>query len=328
MTPAPDATPVMRVRGLRRHYPVSGGMFRQKQMLRAVEGINFDLHAGETLAVVGESGSGKSTLGRLCALIEEPTAGKIELDGVDVTRMPQEERRTLHRHVQMIFQNPFGSLNPRKTVAAELEAPLRFNTRSTPDEWRVRVEEMLVKAEKVFLHILNEEAGSCNETFQQGWKMDCDPDTGEVLPERLVDDGKGGKRGMRADDFWKHPNSVECGHTKEEVISGRFYTTFGFKPINIPLRDPKRKNKKGKIFKPVLYPVITYHLNEFIKKCRTLAANSDRKNVALDLYRGMSNVCLQDGFMKEGGSELAPMSTTAELVGLRLCTYTLSHTHT
>ena len=145
MTPAPDATPVMRVRGLRRHYPVSDGMFRQKQMLRAVEGINFDLHAGETLAVVGESGSGKSTLGRLCALIEEPTAGKIELDGVDVTRMPQEERRTLHRHVQMIFQNPFGSLNPRKTVAAELEAPLRFNTRSTPDEWRVRVEEMLVK---------------------------------------------------------------------------------------------------------------------------------------------------------------------------------------
>ena len=71
MTPAPDATPVMRVRGLRRHYPVSDGMFRQKQMLRAVEGINFDLHAGETLAVVGESGSGKSTLGRLCALIEE-----------------------------------------------------------------------------------------------------------------------------------------------------------------------------------------------------------------------------------------------------------------
>jgi hypothetical protein len=111
-------------------------------------------------------------------------------------------------------------------------------------------EKMQVKAEKVFLHILNEEAGSCNETFQEGWKMDCDPDTGEVLPERLVDDGKGGKRGMRAEDFWEHPNSVACGHTKEEVISGRFYTTFGFKPINIPLGDPKRKDKKGKIFKP------------------------------------------------------------------------------
>ena len=156
------------------------------------------------------------------------------------------------------------------------------------------------------------------------------PDTGEVLPERLVDDGKGGKRGMRALDFWKHPNSAACEHTLEEAKSGRFYTTFGFKPINIPLRDPKRKDKKGKIFKPVLYPVITYHLNEFIKKCRTLAANSDGKNLALDLYRGMSNVCLQDGFMQEEGSELAPMSTTADLVCLRLYTYThtLTHTHT
>jgi hypothetical protein len=125
------------------------------------------------------------------------------------------------------------------------------------------IEEMLVKAERVFLHILYVKAGSCNEIFQNGWKMDCDSDTGEVLPERLMDDGKGGKRGMRADDFWKHPNSVACGHTLEEAISGRFYTTFGFKPINIPLQNPKRKDKNGKIFKPVLHPVITY---EFIKK--------------------------------------------------------------
>ncbi len=196
---------------------------------------------------------------------------------------------------------------------------LAYAVQSKQDEIDVKtketdeLEEMLVKAERVFLHILNEEAGSCNEAFQNGWKMDCDPKTGEVLPERLVDDGEGGKRGMRADDFWKDPNSVECGHTKAEVISGRFYTTFGFNPINIPLRDPKRKDKKGKIFKPVLYPVITYHLNSFIKKCRTLAAGSQGKNSALDLYRGMSNVCLQDGFMKEGGSELAPMSTTADL---------------
>ena len=76
-------------------------------------------------------------------------------------------------------------------------------------------------------------------------------------------------------------------------------------PINNPLRDPTHKDKKGKIFKPVVYPVITYHLNEFIKKCRTLAANSDEKNLALDLYHGMSNVCLQDIVMKEGVSELA-----------------------
>jgi hypothetical protein len=137
-----------------------------------------------------------------------------------------------------------------------------------------------------------------------------------VLPERLVDDGKGGKRGMRAVDFWKHRNSVACGHTLEEVISGRFYTTFGFNPINIPLRDPKRKDKKGKIFKPVLYPVITYHLNEFVKKSRTitaLTAKSKKKFVPLDLYRGMSNACIPDAFMEEGGVEMAPMSTTADL---------------
>ncbi len=145
MTSVSEAQPVMRVRGLRRHYPVSDGLFRGKRMLHAVDGIDFDLHAGETLAIVGESGSGKSTLGRLCALIEVPTSGTIELDGADVALMRQEQRRTLHRHVQMIFQNPFGSLNPRKTVAAELAAPLEFNTDSTRDERRERVEEMLVR---------------------------------------------------------------------------------------------------------------------------------------------------------------------------------------
>jgi hypothetical protein len=175
------------------------------------------------------------------------------------------------------------------------------------------LEQDMMMAEEVFLYIVHEEAGSSKKTYQNGWRMDCDPETGEVLPDRLVDDDNGGKRGMKVDDFHKHPNSVVCGHSLEEVIAGRFYTTIGFKPVNKPLRNSKRKDPNGRIIKAVSLPVITYHLNEFVKKCRTLAANSETKNAPLDLYRGMSNVCLQDGFMQEGGSELAPMSTTEDL---------------
>jgi hypothetical protein len=178
------------------------------------------------------------------------------------------------------------------------------------------LEKMMVMAEKIFFYICDEEAGSCDEPFQNGWKMDRDPYTGEVLPERLVDDGNGVKRGMKVDDFLKHQNSVDCQHTREEVIAGRFYTTIGYKPVNTPLRDPKRKNKDGKIVKAVSLPVITYHLHQFVKKSRTIAANAAKSTgmfVPLDLYRGMSNVCIQDGFMQEGGVEMAPMSTTKDL---------------
>ncbi len=92
--------------------------------------------------------------------------------------------------------------------------------------------------------------------------MDCDPDTGKVLPERLVDVGNGVKRGMKVDDFLELQNSVDCQHTCEEVTAGRFYTTIGYKPFNTPLRDPKRKNNDGEIVKAVSLPVITYHLNQ------------------------------------------------------------------
>jgi dipeptide transport system ATP-binding protein len=137
--------PVMRARDLCRYYRLGGGFLREPKILRAVDGVSFDLAAGETLAIVGESGCGKSTLGRLCALVDAPTSGDLEIEDAKATGLPASERRALHRHVQMIFQNPFSSLNPRKTVAATLDEPLRLNTTESAADRRASVDLMLRK---------------------------------------------------------------------------------------------------------------------------------------------------------------------------------------
>jgi dipeptide transport system ATP-binding protein len=107
-----------------RVYPVGGGLFRKPLELRAVGGISFRIEEGRTLAVVGESGSGKSTLGRMVALIEAPNRGALTLDGVDAVAASKSEAGRLRRTVQVVFQNPYGSLNPRKKVGAILAQPL------------------------------------------------------------------------------------------------------------------------------------------------------------------------------------------------------------
>lgn len=119
--------PVMSARDVTRHYGVRRGFFGHATV-RAVDGVSFRLSPGATLAVVGESGSGKSTLARVAALLEAPTAGEIRVDGLGTTAPPAESRATLRRSVQMVFQNPYGSLNPRKTVGQTLEEPLIINT--------------------------------------------------------------------------------------------------------------------------------------------------------------------------------------------------------
>jgi dipeptide transport system ATP-binding protein len=128
--------------GLERTYEVGRGLF-ERARLRAVGGISFTLAAGRTLAVVGESGCGKSTLGRLVTLIEKPTAGALTLDSIDAVNPPRGAARQLRRMVQIVFQNPYGSLNPRRKVGAILEEPLAINTAMTKAERTGQALEMM-----------------------------------------------------------------------------------------------------------------------------------------------------------------------------------------
>jgi dipeptide transport system ATP-binding protein len=124
---APGAR-ILSAENLERHYLVSRGMLKGSSVLQAVRGASFALHEGRTLAVVGESGCGKSTLARLVTLIEPPSAGRLEIDGIDVAHAGREARRHLRETVQIVFQDPYGSLNPRKKIGAILEEPLKINT--------------------------------------------------------------------------------------------------------------------------------------------------------------------------------------------------------
>jgi dipeptide transport system ATP-binding protein len=119
---------VLEARGLARDYAASRGAFRASATVHALAGVSFSLYAGKTLAVVGESGSGKSTLARLLTLIEAPTAGALLIDGADVAEASQATRRRLRQEIQIVFQNPYGSLNPRQTIGKALEEPLLVNT--------------------------------------------------------------------------------------------------------------------------------------------------------------------------------------------------------
>jgi dipeptide transport system ATP-binding protein len=120
--------PVVEAKDLRQVYRIRRGLFKEPGQLQAVGGISFAIEAGRTLAVVGESGCGKSTLARMVSLIEKPTGGELVLDGTDAVNPPASEKRRLRQAVQLVFQNPYGSLNPRKKIGAVLEDPLAINT--------------------------------------------------------------------------------------------------------------------------------------------------------------------------------------------------------
>ena len=136
-------TAVVEAHDLRQVYRIGRGLFRQPDQLHAVAGVSFSVQPGRTLAVVGESGCGKSTLARMVALIEAPTSGRLTLGGVDVLSAAAEQRRELRQAVQLVFQNPYGSLNPRKKIGAILEGPLEINTRLEAPERAQQARAML-----------------------------------------------------------------------------------------------------------------------------------------------------------------------------------------
>jgi dipeptide transport system ATP-binding protein len=140
-----SAAPVLEARDLARDYHLRSGLFGKPATLRAVAGASFELHPGRTLAVVGESGCGKSTLARLVTMIERPTAGELSLGGTSVTGAGDAQLKALRPMVQMVFQNPYGSLNPRKQVGAILEEPLEINTGLDAGERRAAARAMMGK---------------------------------------------------------------------------------------------------------------------------------------------------------------------------------------
>ncbi len=141
--PATQPVIVAEARDLKRVYPIGRGMFKAPAQLQAVTGVSFKVQAGKTLAVVGESGCGKSTLARMVSLIEEPTSGSLSIQGVDTAEASADARQKLRKTVQLVFQNPYGSLNPRKKIGAILEAPLEINTTLSAEERAAKAKAML-----------------------------------------------------------------------------------------------------------------------------------------------------------------------------------------
>jgi oligopeptide transport system ATP-binding protein len=134
------AEPLLDARGLSKHYAVRGG-----GVLRAVDGVDLAVRAGETHALVGESGCGKTTLGRLILRLVEPTTGSIRFRGEDLLALRPEAMRRMRRHLSVIFQDPYGSLDPRMTVAEIVGEPLRIFGEGTRAERRARVEALLAQ---------------------------------------------------------------------------------------------------------------------------------------------------------------------------------------
>ena len=132
------------VRGLKKHFPVTKGVFRRKVgAVRAVDGVSFDIHRGETLGLVGESGSGKSTIGRTMLQLEKATEGSVVFDGIELVGLAAGALRRTRPRMQMVFQDPHASLNPRMTVSSIVGEPLLEHGKSSSRERQERVEELL-----------------------------------------------------------------------------------------------------------------------------------------------------------------------------------------
>lgn len=137
--------PVLEGRAITRDYLVSGGLFGRAKWVRALKGVSFSVEQGKTLAIVGESGCGKSTLARIITLIDPASGGELLLDGSSIDITKGAPTREMRRKVQIVFQNPYGSLNPRQKVGDMLMEQLLLNTDHTPAQRRVEAQKMLAK---------------------------------------------------------------------------------------------------------------------------------------------------------------------------------------
>ena len=135
--------PYVRVRHLKTYFDVTRGLLSPKQIVKAVDDVSFDIYPGETLGLVGESGCGKSSLGRTIVKINKPTSGQIIIDGEDITKLKGDPLKKFRREVQMIFQDPYASLDPRMTVGEIIREPMDIHHLYTPHEREERVVELL-----------------------------------------------------------------------------------------------------------------------------------------------------------------------------------------
>ncbi|MFC0846352.1 MULTISPECIES: ABC transporter ATP-binding protein [Streptomyces] len=140
------AEAILEVRDLVKHYPLTQGILFKKQVgaVKAVDGVSFDLVAGETLGIVGESGCGKSTVAKMLVNLERPTAGQIKYKGTDITKMSGKALRSVRRNIQMVFQDPYTSLNPRMTVGDIIGEPYEIHPEVAPKgDRRRKVQDLL-----------------------------------------------------------------------------------------------------------------------------------------------------------------------------------------
>jgi peptide/nickel transport system ATP-binding protein len=143
--PATSGEPLVQVKNLTKHFPITSGVLFSRQVgsVRAVEDVSFDIYPGETVGLVGESGCGKTTTGRLITRLIEPTSGEVWFDGRDVTKLRGRSLRPLRREVQVMFQDPYSSLNPRKTIGQIISAP--FQIHKTPGDTNRQVRELMAR---------------------------------------------------------------------------------------------------------------------------------------------------------------------------------------
>ncbi len=136
--------PLVEVRDLVKHFPIRGGILQRTiGMVQAVDGVSFDVRRGETLGLVGESGCGKTTVGRLLLRIIEPTSGTIRFDGIDLTAIKGAALKPYRRRIQIIFQDPYSSLDPRAPIADSIGEGLRVHGLGSPAERREKVSQMM-----------------------------------------------------------------------------------------------------------------------------------------------------------------------------------------